>query len=200
MEALTHTAAPRRSRLATFWSSLDRSQRKTLLMMVAVVVGLHVAGFLMLIALVVPHHFRLGSTGAFTVGIGVTAYTLGMRHAFDADHISAIDNTTRKLMTEGKRPLSVGFWFSLGHSTVVFVLALLLSVGIKAIDGPIKHDQSNLHRVTNWIGALVFWQLPLPDRGAQHRRALRDHQGVSRVEEQIATTKPHSSGNCRTAD
>ena len=57
----------------------------------------------------------------------MTAYTLGMRHAFDADHIAAIDNTTRKLMAEGKRPLSVGFWFSLGHSSIVFALALLLS-------------------------------------------------------------------------
>ena len=53
------------------------------------------------------------------VGTGVLAYTLGMRHAFDADHISAIDNTTRKLVNEGKRPLSVGFFFSLGHSSVV---------------------------------------------------------------------------------
>ena len=56
----------RSRRLATFWASLDRSQRRTLLMMVAVVVGLHVAGFLMLIALVAPHHYRLGSAGAFT--------------------------------------------------------------------------------------------------------------------------------------
>ena len=61
----------------------------------------------------------------------MTAYTLGMRHAFDADHISAIDNTTRKLMAEGKRPLSVGFWFSLGHSTIVFALAFLLSIGVR---------------------------------------------------------------------
>jgi high-affinity nickel permease len=53
----------------------------------------------------------------------VTAYTLGLRHAFDADHIAAIDNTTRKLMSEGKRPLSVGLFFSLGHSTIVFMLA-----------------------------------------------------------------------------
>ena len=77
-------------------------------------------------------HYQLGSAGAFTIGIGVTAYTLGLRHAFDADHISAIDNTTRKLMSEGKRPLSVGFWFSLGHSTIVFALAFLISVGVKA--------------------------------------------------------------------
>jgi high-affinity nickel-transport protein len=155
MEALTQTTAPRQSRLATFWSSLDRSQQRALMMMVVVVVGLHVAGFLTLIALVAPHRYRVGTAGAFTVGIGVTAYTLGMRHAFDADHISAIDNTTRKLMSEGKRPLSVGFWFSLGHSTIVFALALLLSIGIKAIDGPVKHDHSSLHQVTNWIGTLV---------------------------------------------
>ena len=61
----------------------------------------------------------------------------GMRHAFDADHIAAIDNTTRKLMTDGQRPLSVGFWFSLGHSSVVFVLALLLSLGVRALAGAV---------------------------------------------------------------
>ena len=86
--------------------------------------------------MVAPNHYHLGASGTFTVGIGLTAYTLGLRHAFDADHISAIDNTTRKLMGEGKRPLSVGFWFSLGHSTVVFALALLLSIGVKALAGP----------------------------------------------------------------
>ena len=124
-------------------------------MMALVVVGLHVAGFLTLLALVSPTHYHLASAGAFTLGIGVTAYTLGLRHAFDADHISAIDNTTRKLMSEGKRPLSVGFWFSLGHSTIVFALALLLSVGVRALDGPVKNDDSNLHQVTSWIGTLV---------------------------------------------
>jgi len=124
-------------------------------MMVFVVGGLHVIGFLTLIALAAPRHYHLGTAGAFTVGAGVTAYTLGLRHAFDADHISAIDNTTRKLMSEGKRPLSVGFWFSLGHSTVVFALAFLLSIGIKSLAGPVKNDNSQLHQVTNWIGTLV---------------------------------------------
>ncbi len=98
--------------------------------MAAVVVGLHALGFFLLIAVVAPQHYSLGDSGAFTVGIGLTAYTLGLRHAFDADHIAAIDNTTRKLMTEGKRPLSVGFFFSLGHSTVVFVLAFLFAIGV----------------------------------------------------------------------
>ena len=141
--------------MRAFWAALDRRQRHTLLLMALVVVGLHVLGFLMLIALVVPRHYRLGATGAFTIGIGVTAYTLGLRHAFDADHISAIDNTTRKLMSEGKRPLSVGFWFSLGHSTIVFALALLISIGVRALDGPLKHANSNLHHVTSWISTLV---------------------------------------------
>ncbi len=138
-----------------WWTSLERRQRVTVVMMAAVVVGLHVAGFLTLIALVPAHHYRLARTGAFTVGIGVTAYTLGMRHAFDADHIAAIDNTTRKLMAEGKRPLSVGFWFSLGHSTIVFALAFLLSIGVKSLAGPVRNDGSRLHQVTNWIGTLV---------------------------------------------
>jgi high-affinity nickel-transport protein len=124
-------------------------------MMTCVVLALHVVGFVMLSALVAPHRYRLGSSGAFTVGVGVTAYTLGLRHAFDADHIAAIDNTTRKLMSEGKRPLSVGFWFSLGHSTIVFLLASLLAVGIKALSGPVANGDSSLHRVTDWIGTLV---------------------------------------------
>src|ERR1700742_82241 len=107
-------------------------------MMTVVVAGLHVVGFVVLFAVVAPHHYALGASGTFTIGLGVTAYTLGMRHAFDADHISAIDNTTRKLMSEGTRPLSVGFWFSLGHSTIVFALSLLISLGVRSLSGPVK--------------------------------------------------------------
>jgi high-affinity nickel-transport protein len=154
MEATTIQTRQRRG-VRAFWASLTPSQKRTLVMMVLVVAGLHVAGFLTLISLVARKHYHLGSAGAFTVGIGITAYTLGLRHAFDADHIAAIDNTTRKLMSEGKRPLSVGFWFSLGHSTIVFALAFLISVGVRAIDGPVKNDDSNLHQVTNAIGTLV---------------------------------------------
>src|SRR5690348_9790048 len=133
-------------RLRAFWGSLDGGQRRTLVMMVAAVAGLHVLGFLTLIALVAPSHYALGATGTFTIGIGVTAYTLGLRHAFDADHISAIDNTTRKLMQEGKRPLSVGFWFSLGHSSIVFALAVLISLGVRSLGGPATDDHSTLRR------------------------------------------------------
>jgi high-affinity nickel-transport protein len=68
------------------------------------------------------------------LGTALLAYTLGLRHAADADHIAAIDNVTRKLMQEGKRPVGVGFFFSLGHSTIVFGLSLaiaLTSVALK---------------------------------------------------------------------
>jgi nickel/cobalt transporter (NiCoT) family protein len=138
-----------------FTSSLNAGQWRTVAVMATVVLGLHALGFFLLIAVVAPHHYRLGASGAFAVGTGVTAYTLGLRHAFDADHISAIDNTTRKLMTEGKRPLSVGFFFSLGHSTIVFTLAFLCSIGVKALNGQVKDTGSELHNVTDWIGAGV---------------------------------------------
>jgi high-affinity nickel-transport protein len=121
----------------------------------AAVIGLHVVGFGLLFGVVVPHHFSLGAGGAFTAGVGLTAYTLGLRHAFDADHIAAIDNTTRKFMNDGQRPLSVGFFFSLGHSTVVFVLAVLFSLGVKALAGPVQEDGSTLHSVTGLIGTGV---------------------------------------------
>jgi high-affinity nickel-transport protein len=137
------------------YRSLTAAERRTLVLMAAAVVGLHAVGFFLLLAVVAPHHYRLGASGAFTVGLGLTAYTLGLRHAFDADHIAAIDNTTRKLMAERKRPLSVGFFFSLGHSSVVFVLSFLFAIGIRALGGQVSHGGSALHSVTGWIGTGV---------------------------------------------
>jgi nickel/cobalt transporter (NiCoT) family protein len=141
-------------RIRTIRGSLDAGQWRTVAMMAAVIIGLHVVGFFLLLAVIAPHHYRVGA-GAFAVGTGITAYTLGMRHAFDADHIAAIDNTTRKLMSDGERPLSVGFFFSLGHSTIVFTLAFLFSVGVKALGGQVENDGSALHSVTGWIGTAV---------------------------------------------
>jgi high-affinity nickel-transport protein len=122
--------------------------------MSSVVILLHVVGWVTLLVVVVPGHYSVG-TQTFGVGIGLTAYTLGARHAFDADHISAIDNTTRKLMAEGKRPLSVGFFFSLGHSSVVFVLSLLLALGVRALSGSVRNGSSGLHQVTTVVGTGV---------------------------------------------
>jgi high-affinity nickel-transport protein len=134
---------------------LTSGEWRTVAGMAGAVLGLHLLGFFILIALVAPHHYHLGPSGGFTIGLGITAYTLGLRHALDADHISAIDNTTRKLMAEDKRPLSVGFWFSLGHSTVVFALSFLFAIGIRALSGPVAHGGSTLHTVTGWVGTGV---------------------------------------------
>jgi high-affinity nickel-transport protein len=143
------------SRWRRIATSLDAGQWRTVALMAAVVLGLHVVGFFLLIAVVAPDHHRLAGSGAFAIGTGVTAYTLGLRHAFDADHITAIDNTTRKLMAEGERPMSVGFFFSLGHSTIVFALAFVFAIGAKALGGQLKNDASTLHTVTSWIGTGV---------------------------------------------
>src|SRR5260221_954880 len=122
--------------------------------LVAIIVGLHVAGWLMLAA-AVGGHYHITTKEVFGFGTGILAYTLGMRHAFDADHIAAIDNTTRKLVGDGKRPLSVGFFFSLGHSSVVFLLAIALNFGIGALNIQVRHSGSALHGITGVIGASV---------------------------------------------
>ncbi|GGV16485.1 nickel/cobalt efflux system [Kitasatospora herbaricolor] len=118
------------------------------------VLALHVIGWFTLLAVIAPKHYDVGGQ-VFGVGMGLTAYTLGMRHAFDADHIAAIDNTTRKLMGQGKRPLSVGFWFSLGHSSIVFGLCALLAFGIQSLAGQVESDDSTLHTATGLIGVTV---------------------------------------------
>jgi len=122
--------------------------------MVAVIVALNVAGWLMLAA-AVGGHYRITSTEVFGFGTGILAYTLGMRHAFDADHIAAIDNTTRKLVNEGQRPLSVGFFFSLGHSSVVFALAVLLNFGMRGLDEQVRNGHSDLQHTTSIVGTCV---------------------------------------------
>ena len=128
---------------------MSAAERRTLARLGLAIAALHVAGGAMLLAI------ADGTAGAITVGIGLTAYTLGLRHAFDADHIAAIDNTTRKLMSEGRRPLSVGFFFALGHSTVVLVLALLLAAGVRALGGAVQDEGSALQQTTGLVGTLV---------------------------------------------
>jgi high-affinity nickel-transport protein len=132
---------------------LNREDRVRLAAVGAVIVLLHVAAWGILVLLVLPHHYAIGKQ-VFGIGLGVTAYTLGLRHAFDADHIAAIDNTTRKLMADGKRPVSVGFWFALGHSTVVLVLAALISVGAHAVT-TLTSDSSGTHQALGVVSTGV---------------------------------------------
>src|SRR3954464_7928784 len=142
-------------RLGRIRAALTPGEWATVVTMTLVVLALTVVGWGLLIGVVAPHHYRISTTQVFGVGLGVTAYTLGMRHAFDADHIAAIDNTTRKLMADGKRPVSVGFWFSLGHSSVVFALCVLLSLGVRSIAGQVKDNTSSLHDVLGLVGTAV---------------------------------------------
>lgn len=155
------------SRLAQFRSSLSAADKRALFGMSSFIILLHVVGFVLLLGLITPQEYHLGGDHqVFTAGVGVLAYTFGLRHAFDADHIAAVDNTTRKLIADNvareaegagrqKRPLSVGFWFSLGHSTIVFALSFLLSIGIKSLVGPVEDDSSRLHTITGVIGPSV---------------------------------------------
>jgi high-affinity nickel-transport protein len=147
------------SRWSRIAGSFNAQDRRSVVGMGAFIVLLHVIGFGVLVAFVIPARYDLGTTGVYTVGIGVLAYTFGLRHAFDADHIAAVDNTTRKLLEDradgDRRPLSVGFWFSLGHSTIVFLLTFLLALGVKALAGQVQDDSSVLHSITGVIGASV---------------------------------------------
>ena len=94
----------------------------------------------------------VGSRWSFWCGLGVAAYTLGLRHAFDADHIAAIDNITRKLCVEGRRRMSVGFWFSLGHSSIVFGMCALLAAGIRNLADNGPWPGSELHSFFGLFG------------------------------------------------
>src|SRR5262249_35091100 len=105
--------------------------------MTAVVLLVNMLGWGIYLLAIMPHHIRyegVGGSPGLGIGLGVaiTAWFLGFRHGFDADHISCIDNTTRKLMADGKRPLATGFFFSLGHSTVIVAARLRIPIRPRA--------------------------------------------------------------------
>jgi nickel/cobalt transporter (NiCoT) family protein len=104
---------------------------------------------------VVPSHYR-----GLGIGVPILAYTLGLRHAFDADHISAIDNTIRKVLSERRgtgqpRPLASGFFFSLGHSTVVIAIWIGIVAAEKTVFPAVSHSGSGLERFGGVFGTLV---------------------------------------------
>ncbi|MFZ3022266.1 MAG: hypothetical protein WA090_09165, partial [Candidatus Nanopelagicaceae bacterium] len=135
-------------------SRLTPDEWRRLYAMFGFIAFLHIAGAALMFA-ATSGHYELSDGSLFGWGTALLAYSLGMRHAFDADHISAIDNTTRKLMSEGQRPLAVGFFFSLGHSSVVAALAILLNFGIKALGSQLKDSESALHHYTGLIGTSI---------------------------------------------
>jgi high-affinity nickel-transport protein len=92
-----------------------------------------------------------GAAHPTLLGLAGLAYAFGLRHAFDADHIAAIDNTTRRLMQEGERPLGVGLYFSLGHSTVVFLMTLGLAIATNTFAARLPR----LHEIGQYVGTTI---------------------------------------------
>src|SRR5438105_12784248 len=136
-----------RMALARVARSFDPAERRRLGAFLGGVVTLHVLGWGAL--------FAYGLSHPAFLALGGVAYTFGLRHAFDADHISAIDNTTRKLLQDGKRPMGVGFFFSLGHSSVVLVIALLLGFAVKAFVESVVSDDGQLRSIGGLVGTSV---------------------------------------------
>ena len=121
--------------------------------LLATIVSVTIAGFVA--------SFYIGTQWPVLAGLGLVAYILGLRHGFDADHIAAIDNTTRKLVYEGKRPLTVGTWFSLGHSTIVCGLIVALVVLTDLVREAIPSLQSTGSVVGTLVSGVVLFALGL---------------------------------------
>jgi high-affinity nickel-transport protein len=103
----------------------------------------------------------IGYKYAVLAGLGLVSYVLGLRHAVDADHIAAIDNTTRKLLQQGKRPVTVGTWFSLGHSTVVIALTAALVLATRTVVDAVPAFQSGGAIVGTWISGVFLFIIGL---------------------------------------
>jgi len=143
------------SRLQRVRATLSPAEWRRSGAMLASALALHVLGFGIFIAFVVPSHYR-----GLGIGVSVLAYTLGLRHAFDADHIAAIDNTTRKLLNDRQgsdlpRPLSVGYFFSLGHSTIVIVIGIGIVAAERTVLPAISHSGSGLESFGGIFGTTV---------------------------------------------
>lgn len=122
--------------------------------MAAVIVVLLVVGWGMFFGVVLPGDYSVGNNAVFGFGLAMAAFVLGIRHAFDADHIAAIDNTTRKLIADGQNPMSVGFWFALGHSTVVILAVALVTTGVTTLVPQISNSSSMLAVIAGTWGVL----------------------------------------------
>ncbi len=133
------------------WTRAQRAQLSTI---VAAVALLHVVGWSLYLSLTSG---PLGA-GAFA-GAGVLAYALGIRHAFDADHIAAIDDTTRLMVQRGRRPVGVGFFFAMGHSSVVVVLALVVAVAAGAASSAQLDSWREVGGTVSTVVAMTFLAL-----------------------------------------
>jgi nickel/cobalt transporter (NiCoT) family protein len=156
MSAVATTRSPGLDKIIReSFASMSPVERRRTLGMYGSILLLHAIGFALFIIVVLPAHYRF-----FGIGLCVTAYTLGLRHAFDADHISAIDNTTRKAMnmrqgTDKPRPFAFGYFFSLGHSTIVIAIGVGLIIAEKTVLPAVTHSNSSLESFGGTFGTIV---------------------------------------------
>ncbi len=149
-------------RMLTIWRQAPPDLKRRLIGIYAILIGFNIGVWAALLLSSAKYGVLLG--------LAPIAYGFGLRHAVDPDHIAAIDNTTRKLMQDGKRPVGVGFFFSLGHSTVVFALSVLIALSASYV----KNNLPNMRSVGGVIGtgvsggflviiaainAIVFWDI-----------------------------------------
>ncbi len=156
MSAVATSGSPRLATLVrASFAAMSPVEKRRVIGMYASIVLLHALGFAVFIAYVLPAHYKL-----FGIGLSVTAYTLGLRHAFNADHISAIDNTTRKSMnlrqgTDKPRPFAYGYFFSLGHSTIVVAMGVGIIIAEKTVLPAVTHSNSSLESFGGTFGTIV---------------------------------------------
>ncbi len=131
--------------------ALTRGEWGRLSTMGLVVLALNFVGWGIFVFAIAPRHFQFKGLG-LGLGVAITAWTLGARHAFDADHISAIDNTTRKLMADGRRPLATGFFFALGHSSIIIVVGVGLAIAARAVFGAVVDPNSGYETLGGVVG------------------------------------------------
>ena len=148
------------SRLHRTGADLTGREWGRLVAMLLIILLINAAGWGIYVLSVMPHHFVYkgeGGSPGLGVGLGVaiTAWFLGFRHAFDADHISCIDNTTRKLMADGKRPLASGFFFSFGHATVVVAVGVGITIAARAVFGAVVNPSSAFETAGGTAGTLM---------------------------------------------
>ncbi len=153
---MTTLSVPKIGRRQQVRESLTKKEWRRAGWMVGTISLLHLVGFGIFIGFVLPGHYK-----GLGIGIAGLAYSLGLRHAFDADHIAAIDNTTRKLMNdridepEPRRPLSVGYYFSLGHSTIVVLIGAGLVIAERTVFAAVSNNGSGLEQFGGIFGTLV---------------------------------------------
>jgi len=168
MSAVAETRKPRiHTMIRESFRAMTPAEKRRVIGMYGSILALHALGFAVFIAYVLPAHYKF-----FGIGLSLTAYTLGLRHAFDADHISAIDNTTRKAMNQRNefvnrdemnqpqnnprpRPFAFGYFFSLGHSTIVVAIGVGIIIAEKTVLPAVTHSNSSLESFGGTFGTIV---------------------------------------------